>query len=464
MITQTSHTASDGDTATGRHRDILSPPKDMKREFILNGCTYEAVYRLAAGICHLQPSSEEDRSVICLCTDDKAILAAALVAALAGGPRLVLPYAFSRQAVEEVLENMALSFILTDRPGDFPPGAEVITPSLLRHDVKMPDTVLDYDNPFLTLFTGGSTGKPKAWAKTPRNLLAEAMHLSGKFAISPDDVFLSTAPPRHIYGLLHSVLIPFICSSRVLDGVYTFPREILRVAQDYGASVLVGLPLHYRVLKVDDLQRYDLRMALSSAGALDREAAAYFYRKTGLDIIEIYGSTETGGVATRRSLGDGEAWRPMDPVDCKIGEGKLHVRSTFISPTLPRDSDGFFATADRVDPDGERNFILRGRTDDIVKIGGKRVDVAAVQNKLKQMPGVRDAVVICLPTGKGRQNELAALVATHLDVPQLRRHIAAVSETYAVPRRIAVVEEIPVMSTGKYDRAGIERILRTLDP
>jgi acyl-coenzyme A synthetase/AMP-(fatty) acid ligase len=321
------------------------------------------------------------------------------------------------------------------------------------------NTALDQDNPFLLIFTGGSTGKPKVWFKTPRNILAEAMHLSGKFGISPDDVFLSTVPPRHIYGLLHSVLIPFVSLSRVLAGVYTFPREILRQAQDCGATVLVSVPVHYRVLRVDDLQRYDLRLALSSAGALDKDAAAYFYRKTGLDIIEIYGSTETGGIATRRSLEDGESWHPLESVDWKIVDGRLHVLSSFISTTLPRDSEGFFATADCVDSEGKSGFILRGRADDIVKIGGKRVDLNAVQTKLKQIPGVRDVVVISLPSGKGRQNELAALVVTNLDVLQVRRYIAAVSEGYAVPRRIVVVQEIPRTSLGKHDRVAIERIL-----
>ncbi len=449
-------------TGTERYRDIFSTPPDPTREFILNGCTYEAVYRLAGGIRRLQPSGEERRSTICLCSDDKALLAAALVASLAGGPRLILPYAFSRQVVEEVLDTLSPSILLTDRPGDFPLGAEVITPSMLRHDSIAFDAFLDPDDPFLMLFTGGSTGKSKVWSKTPRNMIAEAVHLSGKFGISPDDLFLSTVPPRHIYGLLYSVLIPFICSSCVLDGVYTFPREILRAARDYGASILVGVPVHYRVLKADDLQRHDLRMAFSSAGALDKEDAAYFHGKTGLDITEIYGSTETGGVATRCRLRDGESWRPLDPVDCEIWDGKLHVRSAFISPELPRDDDGFFATADRADSDGDHRFILRGRADDIVKIGGKRVDLAVVQTKMKQIPGVRDAVVVSFPNGKGRQNELAALVATHLDALQLRKHIAAVSEAYAVPRRIAVVEEIPVTSTGKYDRTEIERIMRSI--
>ena len=82
-----------------------------------------------------------------------------------------------------------------------------------------------------------------------------------------------------------------------------------------------------------------------------------------------------------------------------------------------------------------------------------------MQAKLKQIPGVRDALVLSIPTGKGTQDKLAALVATDLDELQLRRDIALVSESYAVPKRIVIVEEIPVTSSGKSDRTVIERIL-----
>ncbi|MEN6318449.1 MAG: AMP-binding protein [Syntrophaceae bacterium] len=446
-------------TGADWYRDIVSLPAEPTREFILNGSTYNTVYRYAAGIRHIRTSKTQDRGFMCVCTDNKVLLAAALVASLSGGPRLVLPYAFSQQAVTEVLETLPLSFLLADRPADFPPGPEVILPETLHHEPTPPGTFIDPDEPFLMLFTGGSTGKSKVWSKTPRNMLAEAQYLSGKFSITPGDIFLSTVPPQHIYGLLFTVLIPFISSARILDGIYTYPREILRAAQEHRASILVSVPAHYRVLKTDDLERHDLRLAFSSAGMLDKEDAGYFYNKTGMDITEVYGSTETGGVATRRRSIDGDLWNAMEPVDWKIREGRLHVRSAFISPELPRDAEGFFATADRADSEDDQRFILRGRADDIVKIGGKRVDLTAVQLKLKQIPGVRDAVVISIPTGNGRQNELAALVATNFDVLHVRRHIAAVSEAYAVPKRIAVVEEIPMTSTGKYDRQGIEGIL-----
>ena len=441
------------------YRHIFSPLPEPTREFIVNGCTYEEVYRLASGILRLQPPDKKDRAMICIGTGDKALIAAALFASLAGGPRVVLPYAFSRQAFEEILETLPCTFLCADRPGDFPSGCEVITPSTLNCESINSCTYMNPDVPFLMLFTGGSTGKPKVWSKTPRNMLAEARYQADKFGISPDDIFLSTVPPQHIYGLLFSVLIPFVSSARVLDGVYTFPGEILRTAAEHRASILVSVPIHYRILKSDDLQQHHFRMAFSSAGVLDKGDAAYFHEKTGLDIIEMYGSTETGGVATRRRLTNGESWRPLDTVAWKVLDERLRVKSDFISPTLPRDAEGFFVTADYAEADGIQSFILQGRADDIVKIGGKRVDLASVQAKIKRIPGVRDAVVVSLPTGKGRQNELGALVATDIDTLQLRKHIAAVSELYAVPKRIIVTKEIPVTSTGKYDREGIERLL-----
>jgi len=418
---------------------------------------------LAAGLYHIAKSSNVIRPTICLCSDDKALLAAALIASLSsGGPLLILPYARSRQALEEVMEALSPTFFLGDGSGDFPPGPRVIDTAAIPIQGAVPtDSIRDPDEPFLILFTGGSTGKPAIWSKTPRNMLAEARYQSDTFGITKDDLFLSTVPPYHIYGLLFSVLIPLVSSARVLPGIYTFPKEILLAAEEHKATLLVSVPVHFRVLKNDALQRFHLRMAFSSAGMLEREDALYFRQKTGLDVIEVYGSTETGGVATRRRLPDQESWVPMDPIDWRIRDGSLCVRSDFLTPTLPRDGDGFFVTADCADPDGDGRFILRGRADDIVKIGGKRVDVAAIQAKLKQIPGVHDAVVIALPVKTGRQNELAALVATQLDIVDLRRGIAGISEAYAVPKRLAIVEEIPMTPSGKYDRAEIERILRT---
>lgn len=441
------------------YRSLSLQSHGASRQFVVNGRTYGEVYQLAGGIQRLCKNSGDENSIVCLCTEDKALIAAALIASAAGGPRLVLPFSFSRPAVEEILDNIPVRFILADRMGDFPSSPEVMTALTLPESPLSLNSWRDPDEPFLKLFTGGSTGKPKMWDKTPRNMLAEALHLSCKFGISSEDIFLATVSPLHIYGLLFSVLLPLVASACVLAPVFNFPREIMTAAKEYRASILIGIPAHYRVLRAEDLQRYDLRMAFSSAGTLDKEDSLYFSAKTGLEITEIFGSTETGGLATRRRSQDGDSWRPLAPVDCRADKGMLRVRSAFIHSGLPRDTEGFFVTSDRVDFKDNNRFILMGRADDIVKVAGKRVDLAAVQIKIKQIPNVMDAVVISLPTRKGRQNELAALVATHLTLPELRRRIAAVSETYAAPKRIVIVNEIPLTSSGKYDRTKIEGML-----
>ncbi|HOO41873.1 MAG TPA: class I adenylate-forming enzyme family protein [Syntrophales bacterium] len=442
-------------------RTLLSELPVPEREFIVNGPTHRKIGALAAGIRRLGTTREKDRNFLCLCSENKTLVAAALLAALSGGPRLVFPYAFSRQAVADVLKTMPVSRVLADGPGDFPPEVETIFPDMLDQADLQPRHFIDADDPFLMLFTGGSTGAPKVWAKTPRNMIEEARYMCTTFGITAEDVFLATVPPQHIYGLLFSVLVPLIASARVLEGIYVFPREILKAAAESGATILVSVPACYRVMKRDFLKRHHLRMAFSSAGALDAADADYFRAKTDLDINEIYGSTETGGVAVRCRGRDGDTLTALDPVEWRIEDGRLQVRSPFISPSLPRNEAGFFVTADRAEKDGQGRFFLRGRADDVVKIGGKRVDLVEIQEKIRKIDGVRDALAVLLPREKGRPTDLAALVVTEVDPAELRRELGAMVEPYAVPRRFVAVDRIPMTATGKVDRAAIHEILKS---
>jgi acyl-coenzyme A synthetase/AMP-(fatty) acid ligase len=440
--------------------DLLLSPPDLGREFIIGRSNYEQIYRLAAGIKHLKLSSSVDRGLVCLCTSNKTLITASIIASLAGGPLLVLPYIFSRQVIEEVCNTLSPSVLITDRSSDLPMGYPVFTPSMLQSDSMSFEPLIVPDDPLLMLFTGGSTGKPQVYVKTLRNLLGEAWFHSKKFGIDRNDIFLSTASPQHIYGLLFSILIPLVSSSRVLEGIFSFPREILRTARRHKATVLVGVPPCFRVMKINDLHKYNLRMAFSSAGKLQEEDAEYFHDKTGLEITDIYGSTETGGVATRSCPVD-KSWTPLDVVEWKITDGRLLIRSPFLSPGLPRCDKGFFVTADSATYEGDNKFILQGRVDDVIKIGGKKVDLTVVKSQLKQIHGVRDAVVVSFLTKDGHQNEISALVVTDLNMNELRRQMAMVSELHAIPKRIVIVREIPITSTGKYDRQEIDLILQS---
>ena len=289
-------------------------------------------------------------------------------------------------------------------------------------------------------------------------MLAESFYLKKKFAISAKDIVLSTVPPYHIYGLLFTILAPFLAHARVLPDIYTFPQEIISTINKHKASVLVSVPIHYRALKVDNLSVPSLKLAFSSSGALDRSDSLYFYRKTGLGITEIYGSTETGGIAARNINEHTESWKPADVVSWKLTGSRLAVKSDFTSKEMERDAEGFCLTGDEAREDKENRFVLLGRADGIVKVAGKRVDLLDVQDKIKTLSTVSDAIVVSLPTEKGRESVIAAVVACDLTETHLRKLLMDMLEPYAVPRRVKIVSSIARTTTGKIDRCQIEQL------
>ena len=439
------------------YKKILSPSKTLcQKEFTYFGSTYGEIFALAAGLKKTLTRRGAEKSV-CLCTENKVVVAASVLASLSGACKLILPYAFSSHALMEMYDATGFDAAIADHPEEMP-GVEIITPFAGNISDLSPDDMRDPDQSFLRLFTGGSTGKPRVWSKSPRNLLAEAFYLRDKFALTNKDLFIATVPPYHIYGLLFSILVPFVSHSRVLPEIYTFPQEIISTINRHKATVLVSVPIHYRSLKVDNLSTPSLKIAFSSSGVLNRSDATHFLKKTGLGIHEIYGSTETGGVASRSIRENTDSWKPADVVSWRLSGKRLAVRSDFISRELEKDADGFCVTGDEVQPDKNGRFILLGRADGIVKVAGKRVDLLDVQNKIQMLPTVRDTLVIALPAEKGRESVIAALVACELTEVQLRKMILEKLEPYAMPRRIKIVSSITRTATGKTDFRCVEQI------
>jgi len=406
----------------------------------------------------LQPFAEKNKT-ICLWTEDRGLIMAALLASLAGGPVMALPHAFSPQVMKDLREVCPVAGLLTDRDDECFPTLERITPPDYLPASVMPAPVRDPGETFVKLFTGGSTGTPRIWEKTPAGLLGEGAFLARQFRIRPTDVLLATVPPHHIYGLLFSVILPFLAGSRVLQESFVFPREIINGISHYGATVLISVPFHYHALRIDALERHTLQRAFSSAGKVDIEDARFFKEKTGLPITEVYGSTETGGIAFQHSPDDQGRLQSFPVVTWKIIRERLSVRSPFLSGDLPRDEEGFFVTEDRAVTLGAESFKLLGRADEVVKVAGKRVDLAEIREKLKQFEEVEDALVLALPEAQGHRHEIVALVIGSLDRKEIRQRLADCLEHYALPRRILRVERIPVTPAGKIDRRRIEELL-----
>ena len=426
-----------------------------------SGPTIGEIEALAAGIRErLSGRDVPAAEPVCLCLAERSHLLAALLATLAGAPPVILPHALHPQVLAEVRDVRPFRLILADTAVEPPPGTTVIGLRECNPAGRLPEFVRAPDEAFLSLFTGGSTGKPRIWSKTPANLFGEALNLSRTFAVGANDLILPTVPPQHIYGLLFSVLLPFVAAARVLGRTCTFPQEILTALEEERATVLVGVPIHYRALRTCGIGRHSLRFAFSSAAPLDAEDAAFFREQTGLAITEVYGSTETGGMAIRTSGGEHGSWEPFRCIDWKIRAGHLCVRSPFVSPDLPCDAEGFFLTADRVAEDaGGRRFTLAGRADHVVKIAGKRVDLEEVGEKIRRIPGVRDAYVAALPLKRARQVEIGALVVSDAPARSLRAAVRSLDESSGRPRRLRIVDALPVLPNGKIDRQEVDRLL-----
>jgi acyl-coenzyme A synthetase/AMP-(fatty) acid ligase len=436
--------------------NLLQGPKYPDKEFI-RGVTFGQVYSMAAELRIALADTAGRPATVCLTSENKAIMAAALLASLAGGPALLLPYAFSAKALLQLQKRTGFSTALADTAGEFPPGIEVIYP---RPAGSAPISAGPQASPrseLLKIFTGGSTGTPQLWSKTAENIFGEGFFLAKRYEVTERDRILATIPPYHIYGLLFSVVLPLVSSATVVNETPSFPNEIVESVENHKITLLASIPAHYRVLRD---KKMSLRLAFSSAGMLDEKDNEAFFRNNATGVEEVYGSTETGGIATRnRSLGE-EFFSPFSTIHWKIVDDRLAVHSPYVSPELAVDDDGYFITGDRVEAGGPNRFALKGRADTITKVGGKRVDLEEIRLLIKNEYGVTDCVVRALPETGGRGHRIGTLIQGETaDTAMIQSKLAETLEPYAMPRRIKKVERIPLTQNGKYDWNAIGRLL-----
>ena len=305
----------------------------------------------------------------------------------------------------------------------------------------------------LTVYTSGSTGKPAAFAKSFAQLSSEIESLENTFGagLGPAAI-LSTVSHQHIYGLLFKILWP-LCSGRViyLPGLF-YPEEILAAVRKTNTAALISSPAHLKRLPeaLDWASVQDRwRAVFSSGGPLPFEGARKTRALFGRAPFEVYGSSETGGIAWRERAAESSPWRsfPKVTVELEAASGALRVRS----PHLP--NEGWFTTADKakMTPDG---FELFGRLDRIVKVEEKRVSLDAVEAALLGSGLAAEARVLAL-AGDGR---LGAVVVPSADGQSLERKIlqerlraslAKSVQSVAIPKRWRFASALPLNASGK---------------
>lgn len=326
--------------------------------------------------------------------------------------------------------------------------------------------VLDAKKAGIDLFTSGSSGEPKRVEKSLAQLETEAAVLESCWGASLGDAaVVATVPHYHIYGILFRLVWP-LASGRPFDGALcTDPQQLLDTLARLGDAVLVSSPAHLgRLPELIDLEslKPSVRRIFSSGGPLAAPAAIEFKRRLGRAPTEVYGSTESGGIAWREQDGSDESacWTPFPSLGLRLDpQGALCVRS----PYLPDDAWLTMGDAAELLPDGR--FRLKGRLDRVVKIEGKRISLPELEHALRQHPWVLDAAVIALP---GAKEALGAAVvlreASRLNdgreplVGALRAHLLERFERVLVPRQWRFPERLPADERGKLTAAGLGAI------
>ncbi len=369
---------------------------------------------------------------------------------------------FSRTAIAAACGSFSTKVILASEKNSTPEGFQIIFAEHVEHEADSSPLALDrpLDEVLLYLYTGGSTGRPVVWSKSIQNLFGEVAFLEERFQINSSDVMVAAVPPFHIYGLLYSVLLPLMTGASMLDESPFYPNEIVATLASVQATVFIAGPMHYQVLPEKDLSANELRLAFSSGGFLEESYGKRFSQSSGVGVTEIYGSTETGGIASRCRLAGEQAWTPFSVVRWRVGDdNRLAVNSPFLSRNLDRDADGFYLTGDRVRSRGTSCFELMGRIDGLVKVGGKRVDLSEVESALKALPGVSDAFVLAVPTPESRGNLIGALVVSEMPAEKLTRLLQTRLDAVAIPLRTVCVDKIPTTTVGKRDHNAALEIL-----
>ena len=307
------------------------------------------------------------------------------------------------------------------------------------------------------LFTSGSTGLPQAHAKTWGKLVLSARAEAAALGLSANPpVLVGTVPAQHSYGFESTFLLALHGGSSFWSGKPFYPKDVMEALKAVPCPrMLVTTPHHLATLLASGLQWPALDICLSATAPLDAELAARIEQRSGAKVLEIYGSTESGQLASRRTL-EGPRWRLLPGVALSQEHDTTYAHAGHV--------EGRIALSDIIELDGPGSFVLHGRHADLVNIAGKRSSLAYLDHQLRAIEGVQDGAFF-MPDGEADAGGSAVRLTAFVVAPQLtaealqaalRRRIDALF----LPRPLIMLDVLPRNSTGKMPRAVLQALYR----
>lgn len=392
--------------------------------------------------------------VVNLCTD-RYRFTVGFAAALVRRHVSLLPPNLAPDSIGQLGRCYARVYCLSDGSAEYPGLDTFFFPQRLEDGQATPAIPLIPGSQIASiLFTSGSTGRPvpheKSWGSFVAGAVAEADRLGLPEGCGM--TVLGTVPPQHMYGLESTVLLPLQNGLALHAGRPFFPADVCCELENLPRPRgLVTTPVHLRALLAEASDVPPVDLLLSATAPLSPQLAAEAEARFSAPLHEIYGCTEAGQVAVRRTVASAEWWLHPGLVMRQDGRGTW-VRGGHVEKDV--------LLADVIELLDGRRFLLHGRTADLVNIAGKRTSLAHLNYQLNSIDGVRDGAFVMPEHDSGEVMRLVAfVVAPGLSRETIMSALRQRIDTAFLPRPLYLVESLPRNASGKLPRNALDELL-----
>ncbi|HYM47766.1 MAG TPA: AMP-binding protein [Burkholderiaceae bacterium] len=413
--------------------------------------------RLVADAVALAKQLPPARYLLNTCRD-RYFFAVGFCVALFDGRTSLLPPSRAPEILTQLVQRYPDTVFLGDDGGrtgwcevDSPPESALTTAPLTDTATLWPPPAIAREHIAAIAFTSGSTGEPQAQWKTWGGIVdgarAEVVALRLNESPIEDVVLVGTVSPQHMYGLESTVLLALHGPCAFAAEHPLHPDEVVAVlSQASGRRLLITAPVHLRALAESANPMPALDRVVSATAPLASTLAARCESMWDTRVFEIYGCTETGMIASRRTV-DGPVWTTMIGVKIEQHGAEFVARGGHVQPG---------PLADRLRLISPTTFEMEGRADDMVNIGGKRASLEGLNRLLLSIDGVSDGAIFFPPAAADaicEQRLMALVVAPHSTREQVLAALRTQIDAAFLPRPLLLVDALPRNAQGKLPRA-----------
>lgn len=413
------------------------------------------------------------RHVLNICSD-RYRFTVGLAASLVTQRISLLPSTHTPEVIRQLAQFAPDAFCLTDDPActielprfQFPDElhgtAPLGTAPFLRASPRPSGAAAPWSVPQIPtpqtaaiVFTSGSTGMPlpyqKTWGKLARCVLDGAPRLG--LSDGAAHTLIGTVPAQHMYGFESTVLLALLSGNAFSAERPFYPADICAVvAAVPRPRALISTPVHLRALLGAGVDLPPIDLIVSATAPLEVSLARNVESSFHTRLLEIYGSTETGQIATRRPA-ESPVWHLWPNVRLIAGQDEVFAQGGHVEQKT--------VMCDVIEITGETEFLLHGRKADLVNVAGKRSSFGYLNSQLNAIPGVLDGAFFLREaesSGTGVARLAAVVVAPTLNVAELTEQLRRRIDPVFLPRPLLLVSELPRNATGKLPQHALQAL------